>query len=135
MPLNSRIIKNYQATSGDFDGLAADTVTPGATLSMVDVKRGLRARFVVEAETDTLQIEAGWQISDDNGTTWEDVLFPWVLATGTAGDDAVVTTHFSAPEGVYSALHVRAVVRNKVATGTANDTWAISYAYERANLV
>lgn len=51
------------------------------------------------------------------------------LATGTAGDDAVVTRVLPAPECVHSFNYARAAVVNGAATGAATDTFSIKYHY------
>ena len=136
MPKNERIISDYQATSGNLDGLAAGTITPGAVLSTQTIRDGtLSARFTVEAETDTIQIEALWQVSRNGKTGWRECQLAWVLAIGTAGDDAPVEKVVDAPSAPNGYAYVRAAVRNKVAVGAATDTWAIDYSYERSDIV
>lgn len=121
--------------SGNLDSVAAGTVTAGGAVANAQVRPGtLGATFVVDAETDTLTIEAAWQVSDDS-STWVDAGFSAnnpaavVLATGTAGADAPVTKWLPAPAGVAGSRFVRAAVINKVATGAATDTYAITYKY------
>ena len=126
------------STTGVLTSVAAGTFTPGATVANSQVRPGtLTAQFVVDAETDTLTIEAAWQVSQD-GSTWVDLAYTpnnaaaVVLATGTAGADASVTKVVPAPQGASGWRFVRAGVVNKVAEGTVNDTYAISYGYIRS---
>lgn len=122
------------ATTGDFDSDAAGTVKAGAALFMGNVRPGsLSAELTVEAETDTLTMTAQWQLSDDN-STWVNVqpsnnAADVVLATGTGGDDAVVTVVLDAPAACYGANYARCTVSNGAATGAATDTYSILYRY------
>lgn len=125
------------ATTGALTSVAAGTFTAGATVNSTQVRPGtLTAKYVVDAETDTITIEAAWQVSID-GSTWVDLAYApnnpaaVVLATGTAGADAAVTKVVPAPQGASGWRFVRAGVVNKVAEGTANDTYSISYGYIR----
>lgn len=121
--------------SGTLDGVAAGTKTSGTFIANTHVTPGtLSATFVVDAETSTLTIAAGWQVSQ-SGTTWTDVAYApnnpaaVVLATGTAGADAAVTKVVPAPECVAAWRFARAVVVSGGTTGTTNDTYTVSYNY------
>lgn len=132
---NSKFKSGMASSSGDFDGDAAGTVTGMSTIANTQVRPGtLSAKVTVDAETNTLTIAAGWQVSDD-GTTWTTVaLAPnnpaaVVLATGTAGADAAVTRVIPAPKAVSGHRFARLTLTNGVATGTTSDTYSCSYNY------
>lgn len=129
---------NFGAVSGTLDGVAAGTFTAAGSIDNSIVRIGsMSALFTVDAETDTLTIEAAWQVSQDN-STWVDLAYApnnpaaVVLATGTAGADAAVTKSVPAPSGASGWRYIRAGVVNRVAEGTTNDTYAISYNFIRA---
>lgn len=112
----------------------AGTLMPGGTLVCDEIEPGtLTALFVTKAETDTITIEAAWQVSND-ATTWYTFVnynnpAVVVLGTGTAGADAAVSTAMAAPNDITGWRYCRAGVINRVAAGTVNDTYAISYYY------
>lgn len=118
------------------DGVAAAAVVAGAALDMSNVQPGsLSAKFVVDAETDTITLSAVWQVSDDN-STWvrmksENNVTPTVLATGTGGADAAVTVAIPAPAAVYGWRYVRGGVLVGVTTGASADTATMAYRYAR----
>jgi hypothetical protein len=134
MPLRTAV----SASSGNFDTLIAGSVTGGSAIIMGDnfrqKVRGLSAKVVVLAETDTITIACKWQVSNDN-STWLDVAngtqnaAAVVLATGTAGADASVTKVFSAPDAAYGYKFARIALVNGVVTGAAVDTYSLSYNY------
>ena len=132
---NSKFKSGVKSTSGNIDGAASGTATAGAKIACSRVVPGsLSATFVVDAETNTITLAAGWEVSAD-GSTWVTVAnapqnpASVVLATGTSGADASVTRVVPAPSCVSGHRFARAVVINGAATGTANDTYAISYNY------
>jgi hypothetical protein len=134
MSFNARRVTS-SATAGNLNTIVAGTATAAATLTTNQIEPGsLSATFAVDAETDTITLEAGWQVSRDN-STWLTVAngtqnaATVVLATGTAGADAAVTKVIPAPDCVYSFTYVRAVVINRVVTGNAADTYSITYDY------
>lgn len=123
------------SVSGNLNGAVAGTKTAGGKVSNSRVAPGtLSATFVVDAETSTITLAAGWQVSN-NGTDWYDLSYApnnpaaVVLATGTAGADAAVTKVVPAPSGSDGWRFARAVVINGVVTGTTSDTYTISYNY------
>ena len=90
----------------------------------------------LDAETDTICLEAIWQVSNDNVTFYEVVAPtnapPFSVATGTAGADATVTVALQAPDAVYGALYARVAVRNRFAIGTVNDTYVVGYNFAQS---
>jgi len=135
MSLFTRLIQGAAQTL-TIDGVAAAGVAAGSALLMSEVEPGtLSAKFVVDAETDTITLSAIWQVSDDN-STWvrfksADNVTPTVLATGTGGADAAVTVAVPAPQGVYGWRYVRAGVLVGVTTGAAADTATVAYRYAK----
>lgn len=138
MRLLSRVIAT---ASGNLNTVVAGVSTSAAALVIdLDVVRALpgsiSALFTVDAETNTLTIEGGWQVSND-GSTWFDIADQnnaarVVLATGTAGADAAVSKVLVAPMAVHGWRYCRPVVVNRVATGNTVDTWAIELHHRRA---
>jgi hypothetical protein len=135
MRIPSRKYVIAAATAGNLNAVAAGGNGAGATLQSQNVVPGtLSALFVVEAETDTVTIAAQWQGSDD-GTTWYDMAGDpqnpanVVLATGTAGGDAVITKAIPAPRPLHGWRYMRAVARIAGNTGAAVDTYSIAYRY------
>lgn len=116
-------------------GIVKGTTTGGPALNMALVKPGtLSAEVTVEAETDTITIEAFWEVSSvaGGGGTYYPVTSlnnaaQVVWATGTAGDDAVITKVLPAPDCVYGYPYARCSVKNLVADGLIADTYAIGY--------
>jgi hypothetical protein len=130
--------KSLTAVSGNLNTLAAGTITATPALSTANIAAGtLSCLFVVEAETNTLTISPLWQVSDDN-STWYSVgpvnnAAVVVLATGTSGDDPVVSRVLSAPNEVLGWKYVRAAVVNLVAQGGAADTYSMTIHYRHFN--
>ncbi len=122
----------------NLDTLVAGSVVGGNAVELGDnarqKARSLSALVVVDAETNTITVAAKWQVSND-GATWVDVAngsqnaASVVLATGTAGADALVTRMIPAPESIYGWRKARLALVTGVATGAATDTYAISYCY------
>lgn len=137
-----RLLFNYLAPAAalDLNGVAADTVTGGSTLDMRLVKSGsLSSLVVVDCETDTMTMEAVWQVSNDT-VTW--YICPTknnapvtVLATGTAGADATVSRVIPADDAVYGFRYARLSIINRVAVGGAADTYLIGYNFEKDDLL
>lgn len=126
------------AASGDFDTDAAGTVNPGTAIRTAEAEKGsISALFTVDAETNTLTIAAGWQVSDDNSTYYNcadiDNAADTVLATGTAGADAAVTKVIGPPDWVYGWKYVRPVCISGVAQGNAVDTYSMTNFYVSPN--
>jgi len=72
MAYNERLLNNYKApaAAANLNAVAAGTETACATLEMFMVIPGtLSAQATVDAETNGITIELGWQVSS-NGTTW-----------------------------------------------------------------
>lgn len=135
MAFNQRVTQSA-ATSGTLNGVSAGTTTAGATLSLAEVSpMTLSCLAVVEAETSTLTMALVWQVSND-GTTWYQIVdannaAQTVLATGTGGDDAVVSKVVSAPGSVYGWRFARASILSGVTTGATADTYSLRYSYAR----
>ena len=132
---NSKFKNGISSLTGDLDSNVAGTAEAMSTVHNAQVRPGtLSATMVVDAETNTLTIAAGWEVSADS-VTWQTMaLAPnnpaaVVIATGTAGADASVTVNIPAPEAVAGHRFVRATVINGVATGTTADTYTVSYNY------
>lgn len=137
MSLNTKLVNNALATATlNLDTIVADTITGGPTLPMAQVATGtLSAKLVLDAETDTIQVQGVWQVSAD-ASTWVTCLPAngaalVTLATGTAGADASVTVVLPANDAVYGWKYARIAVRNTVATGAATDTYQLAYNYAR----
>jgi hypothetical protein len=117
----------------------AGTITAGPTLNMDLVADDtLSALVVVDVETNTITMEAVWQVSND-ATTWYECrglnnAAIVVLGTGTGGADASVSRVLEAPKAVYGWRYARCSIRNLVATGAAVDTYAISYNFRKPSL-
>lgn len=132
--MTKRFQTNFPSSSGTLDSVAAGTIVGGPTLDMDQVVVGtLSARFVVDAESNSLTMAPAWQIST-NSSTWFTVAdannaAATVLASGTGGADASVTTTITAPPAVYGARYARACVLTGGATGASADTYAIGYNY------
>ncbi|MCA9624739.1 MAG: hypothetical protein KC731_37205, partial [Myxococcales bacterium] len=134
--LNQTLAYDYLDTdSQDFDGVVAGDLVAGPLLRTGQLARGtLSATVAVEAETDGITLTPLWQVSND-GTTWQTVYPPngatyVAQATGTAGDDAAVERVIQAPDSVYGFKFCRVAIQVGVQTGTANDTWRISYNFK-----
>jgi hypothetical protein len=137
-----RLVANYLNTGTTvLTGVVKGTTTGGPTLGLNTLVKGgtLSATIYADAETDTITLECLWQVSSD-GTTWLDVANPGntastVLATGTAGADALVTKVIPAPMCVYGFAYARLSVINRVADGLIADTYRIAYNFEKADEV
>lgn len=141
MSASERLLFNYLDTgTTTLNGVVKGTTTGGPTLMMSMVTtNSLSAVVALDAETDTLTLEAFWQVSNDT-TTWYEIPAynnaAWVVwATGTAGADATVTKVLPAPDAVYGFRYARAAVRNQVANGLAADTYRIGYNFEKDDLL
>lgn len=129
---------DFNKKTGTADTLATGSVIGGNAVDINDnIKTkvsGLSALVVVEAETNTFTFAGKWQVSND-GTTWVDVTngpqnaSAVTLATATAGDDAVITRAFVAPDAIYGWRKARFALVTGGTTGAAVDTYAISYCY------
>lgn len=120
-------------------GNVAGTPVGGPTLdmSMVDDEGSntLSAIVALDAETDTITLEASWQVSND-ASTWVDVTTlnnasQVVWATGTAGADALVTKVLPAPDCIHGFRYARVAVTNRVVNGLVADTYRIGYNFRR----
>ncbi len=127
------------SSTGTFDTLIVGAQVSGAAIFMGNITpkvKGLSAKLVVLADTDTVTLAAKWQVSNDN-STWLNVTHGTqnaaavVLATGTGGADVAVTKVVSAPEAVYGYAFARIAVVVGGATGAAIDTYTISYNYRQ----
>lgn len=141
MARNERLLWNYADTGTTvMTGIVKGTITGGPTIDLRLVKGGLSALVALDAETNTITLEAFWQVSPD-GTNWYDVA-PYnnaafvVWATGTAGADATVTKVLPAPDCVYDGVRcARVVVRNLVADGLIADTYRVGYNFQKDDLI
>lgn len=132
---NSKFKNGVQQTTGNVDSETAGATVGMAKVANARVRPGtLSAKYVVDAETNTITLAAKWQVSDD-GSTWVDMAnapgnpAAVVLATGTGGADAAVTKVIPAPEAVAGWRYTRASVVVGVTTGTTSDTYDVSYNY------
>jgi hypothetical protein len=140
MARNEALVNNYLATgTTNLNGATAGTAVGGPTLLTSLVESGLSALVTLDAETDTITLEASWQVSNDD-STWVDVA-PYnnaafvVWATGTAGADAAVTKSLGFPDGSWKGWrYARVAVTPKVTDGLTADTYAIGYNYVKDDL-
>jgi hypothetical protein len=141
MALGERLSYNYLAT-GDtvMTGIVKGTTTGGPTLMMSMVKTGsLSALVKLLAETDTITLQAFWEVSND-GVTFVPIVplnnaANVVWCTGTAGADVAVTKVLPAPESLYGWRYARVSVMNLVANGLIADTYGIGYCFEKDDLI
>lgn len=134
MSFNSTLIDTSAAPfAGVLTGAVAGTQTGAGFIDMTRLEPGtLSAQVTVDAETNTIQLFADWQVSRDN-STWLTVsgtpgnAANVVLATGTGGADASVTRVIPAPGAVYSFPFARVAIRNEVAAGLVADTYSVAY--------
>lgn len=137
MAKSSKIINGYLATGTTvLTGVVAGTITGGPTLNMDLVADDtLSALVSVDAETNTITIESVWEVSNDASTWYEcrglNNAAIVVLATGTAGADALVTRVLEAPKAAYGWRYARCSVRNLVANGLSADTYSVSYNFRK----
>lgn len=129
--------RSLAALSGDFDSDAAGTTAEGTALSMRTVEpHTLSAYFNLTANTNTLTIAGYWEVSDDNSTFYEvaplNNAAKVVMTTGT-GSDVDYDKVIECPPGCYGWKYVRAAVVSGVATGAADDTYAITYRWLNRN--
>jgi hypothetical protein len=95
----------------------------------------LGARVYAKATTSSLTLSAKWQVLDDNGTTWIDVVESnnpanVVLVTGT-GSAVTATKMISAPLAVIAGCRqARVVVLSAGGTGGGAGTDECSIAYD-----
>lgn len=136
---NSKFKNGMASSTGVLTSVAAGTATGMTAIHNSHVRPGtLSATMVLDAETDTLTLSAGWQVADAAGGTWQTLAYApnnpaaVVLATGTGGADAAVTAVIPCPESAAGHRFVRASVINGVAEGTVNDTYTVSYNYIQA---
>lgn len=138
-----RLLYDYLNTGVvDMNGIVADVITGGPTLDMRLVRQELNtlsALVALDAETNTVTLEAYWQVSND-ATTWVDTT-PFnnaarvVWATGTGGADALVTQVLPAPDAVYGWRYARVCVVNRVVNAVTGDTYEIGYCFEKDDLI
>lgn len=140
MSFNSRLVIGAQSTTGDIDGNAAGTVEAGPTFLMQKAEKGtLSATVTVDAETNTIEMFAEWEVSADS-TTWVRTApvnnaATVKLATGTGGADAAVTRVVPANDACYGWRYARCSIRNEVASGTTSDTYTIKYNYAKPDWI
>lgn len=138
MPFNAYVVNGALDTGTlNLNGVSAGTTTAGPAIDTSLVKDGsLSATVVVEAETNTLTMAAVWQGYDETAAAWVNLRESnnpaiVVLATGTGGDDAVVTTNIAAPMSAYGFRRVRCSILSAAAAGNTVDTYRIWYNYSR----
>ena len=125
---NSKFKNGISSLTGNINGNVAGTAEAMSTVHNAQVRPGtLSATMVIDAETNTITMEAGWQVSADSVTWVTLALAPnnpaaVVIATGTGGADAAVTVNIPAPASVAGHRFVRAVIINRVASGLTADT-------------
>jgi hypothetical protein len=141
MALGERLLYNYLDTGTTvMTGIVKGATTGGPTLMMSMVKTGsLSALVALDAETDTITLQAFWEVSND-GVTFVPIVplnnaANVVWATGTAGADATVTKVLPAPESIYGWRYARVSVMNLVANGLIADTYEIGYCFEKDDLL
>jgi hypothetical protein len=125
---------NVSGTNGNLNTRTAGYVQPGTAIAMGNLKQRITALsclVTVTAETNTLTLTPGWQVSHDN-STWYDVAPPnnpanVALATGTSSADPAVSKVVAAPEAVYGWEYARCVIVTGVVTGAATDLYAFAY--------
>ena len=130
MPTLPNQYKGLAAITGNVNTVVAGDAKGLTAIATASIKDGtLSALFTLLAETNTITLAAGWQVSQDN-STWYD--FPVennaalvVFGTGTAGADSAVskvirTSGFKGWKFIRPAIHVG------VTTGTANDTYEVT---------
>lgn len=133
MPAPRKRVK-ITATTGNLNGVTAATSTPGPVTATALIER-MSCEFALLAETNTITLEARWEVSDDN-STWVD--FPTqanaavvVFGTGTAGADSTVTKALPFPGEAVTYQFIRPVVVNRVATGATGDTYSMTVRYTK----
>lgn len=141
MAFNNKIVNAAQATGTTvLTGVVAGTLTGGGTLLMQNVRQGtLSATITVDAETNTIELFAEWEVSND-ASTWlrctpVNNAASVLLAVGTAGADDAVTRVVPANDAVYGFRYARCSVRNAVVNGLIADTYAISYNYVKSDFI
>jgi phage terminase large subunit-like protein len=131
----------YQAavnsTSGVFTNKdASSSVTTTTAISTKDVfpERGLCANVTLSLYTIMLAVRGKWQGSTDN-STWVDFVPQNNAANVTMqSGTGSVTAAVIAPDAVLSKEFVRfALYVDGAYTGTASDTYSLSYSYAKNN--
>lgn len=125
------------AGSGNFNTLVAGSRVVSTAIPMAGVALGtLSCLFALLAETNTITLTPGFQVSND-GTTWFDLAggssnpAQVLQATGTAGADTVVNKVVGVPEPALGWKFVRAYAQNGVVTGAAGDTYAFTFQFRK----
>lgn len=125
--------------SGNLDTVASGVTTGGTGISTANVQHGtLSCHFALDAETDTFTMTAKFQVSAD-GSTWYDLAGDAqnpanvVLATGTAGADAVVNRVIPVPPAAMGWKLVRPAIVAGGTTGAAVDTYAMTWYFRGFN--
>ena len=126
------------AVTGNFNTDAAGTTDAGTAVRTATAERGsISCLWVVDVETNTATMTAGWQVSDDDSTYYTvsdiDYTASTVLFTGTGGADASVTVAMGPPDWVYGWKYVRPVTILGGTTGNTADTYSMSTVYVAAN--
>lgn len=122
------------AVTGNLNTIVAGTSTAGTVVRTELMEPGcLACEFTLLAETNTITLEARWEVSDDN-STWVDMPVQnnaavTVIGTGTAGADSAVTKAIVAPHACVAYRYVRPVVVNRVVTGATGDTYSMTVRY------
>lgn len=138
MGLQSRIVNNQQATAATGIAGAAGTVFAQKSISMARVMPGtLTARMVMGVKTSSLTLTPQWQVSDDNGSTWENfkTLNHAASVATAAGTGTIVNTtvHLEGPASLSSHRLVRIAAVGAGATAVNTDDFlTTSYSYVQA---
>ena len=138
-----RLLYNYLTTgTTTLNGVNVGIVEGGPTLDMTKVRQDvntLSALVALDAETNTITLEAYWQVSNDD-TTWVELIpvnnaAVVIWGTGTGGADATVTRVLPAPDAVYGWRYARVAVVPRVTNALTADTYAIGYCFEKDDLL
>lgn len=129
------IYRNSPVTTGNLDSVLNGATVAGPNLVVNNGARrlvaNLSALITIEAETENLTFTAKWQGSND-GSTYYDIndqrnVARTALATGTSGDDAVLSYVVDAPAAVYGLRNARCVLVVGGDDGAETDTYSIGY--------
>lgn len=140
MAFNDRLFYNYLDTGTTvMTGIVKATTTGGPTIQMSDVKVDtLSALMTLVANTNTLTLEAFWEVSNDGVTFVEVPAYnnaAWVVWVTGTGAPVSKTALLAAPSSIYGWRYARASVRNQVANGLIADTYRIGYCGQKDDFV
>lgn len=137
MAFPARYVTAKASTSGAFTANDASSavVTPSTVVNTADVDAdSLMANVSIGLYTLNLAIRGKWQVSADN-STWSDFAQPNNAAQVTMqSSTGTFSTSVSAPVGVTGKKYARyALYIVGGSTGTASDTYTVSYSYRKRN--